>query len=216
MQRDALPQYYADNVGLIHIVTKKGYGRLTGMGSSYSYEDLFQDLSVVFIKAFDAFDDNAGFKFSTYFTSSAYRKLNKIAEKIQIERIEMKTRSTEEMAANMEDGDGETMDIACPCATPFDMAEATSAMRYLTDHLSPLAATMLAMATDPPEFIEREFAAAYAHAAYAREGGGSNRARMNLTVGFVCRVLEKVQPDAVMALRAARREIGLTAQRSFT
>jgi RNA polymerase sporulation-specific sigma factor len=49
-----------DNIGLVHALAKRFKGR------GIEYDDLFQAGCVGLVKAIDAFDENRGFKFSTY------------------------------------------------------------------------------------------------------------------------------------------------------
>ena len=58
MNRDSLAQYYSDNVGLIHVVAAKAHRRVLAVGGAYDYNDLYQDLTEVFIKSYDQFNDN--------------------------------------------------------------------------------------------------------------------------------------------------------------
>lgn len=216
MERADLDRYYAENTGLIHMVAKKGYARLMSIGASYDYLDLFQELSLVFVKAYDAFDDNNGNKFSTYFAVSAYHKVNAIAEDIQTERIDLKMRSVEEMASWSEDGKDESELIADDSATPEQQHIANVQLANLMARLSPLAAQIVTLAIDPPEFIEREFAANSAHAKLSREKGTEIRASRSLNVAFVCSVLDKARIVRPLPLREARLEIARVAQGVFS
>lgn len=215
MQRSELNNYYAENVGLIHMVAKKGWGRLQAIGASYPYDDLFQEMSVVFIKAFDGFDDNCGNKFSTYFMSSAYHKINKIVADIAIERIDMKTRSVQEMSSWSEDGLDEAELVPCTAPTPAERCELTDSFKVMMGGLSPLALKIVTLAIDPPDFIEYEFAAAGTHAKLARDSGVERRFTTALNVNFICSMLEKLSLVTPTALRKAKQEIQDTARRNF-
>lgn len=243
MDRGKLDRFYADNIGLIHTVARKGYGRLMGIGAAVDYDDLVQELSEVFVKAFDGFEEGAG-KFSTYFTVAATNKINQIAEGYELDRTGVKTTrylsdeidagtgkrkwkarreqihsgavSVEEMSSWSEDGEGSILEtIDSGSATPEEILQAQQELGAMLGRLSPLAATMCEMALNPPEFMEREFIAVTAHAEYARSQNIERRGRNSLNVAFVAGVLEKTTDLSVAAIRAAKREIMDLAKRGF-
>lgn len=236
MDRKDLGQYYAANVGLIHTVARKGYGRLQGIGAPIDYEDLVQELSEVFVKAFDLFDEAAGAKFSTYFTFSAYNEINKIAMRFERERTGGVVVSREKNegeygytvereylhggmigiedinAAGEEDGGSFEETVACDSPTPEEIVEAASSARAMLNKLSPLAASIAELAFDPPDYIEREFLALQAHAEYARSVGIERRARPTITIAFVASMLEKITDLPASKIRAAKNEIAALAK----
>ena len=241
MDRNDLGKFYADNVGLIHTVARKGYGRLQALGAGIDYDDLVQELSEVFIRTFDGFDEGQGSKFSTYFTFSAYTKLNKIAARFERERtggvvvsaekndgeygyeVEREylhggISSIEEMNANARVSDCDlSLEelIASDEPTPEEIVEAASSARALLNNLSPLAASIAQMAFEPPEFLEREFLAAQAHAEYARSVGIERRCRGTITIAFVATFLEKTTELSAAQIRAAKNEIAALAKRGI-
>ena len=213
MDRATFPQFYADNVGLIHKVASNGFRRLQAMGASLEYQDLFQDLTVVFIHSFDAFDPALGNKFSTYYVPAAYNRVNRLAEKVRVERIEGGTVSIEEMSDHSEDQLPFEERIASNAATPEQHAEISSMARDMARHLSPLAQQILDLAIDPPEFMEHEFVAQQAHAEFARSLGKARRNRQQeLGLGFVCSVLQKTTALPATAIQKARQEIAAAAR----
>lgn len=173
------------------------------------YEDIFQDLNEVFIKAFDRFDEAVGVRFSTYFITSAYNELNKKAKSFEAERLTLGMRSVEEINSLAEDEDGIGFEekIASDSATPEQTLIARSAIDKWFNDLSPVAAMIAGLTLDPPEFIEREFYGAMSHAEMSRELGVERRARGSLNVGFVCSVLEKTTGMPPRVLNAARKEV---------
>ena len=209
MERKNLDRYYAENSGLIHTVARKGYGRLMQIGAAVEYEDIFQDLVEVFIKAYDRFDESFGVQFSTYFMRSAFNELNKKAKTFEAERLELGMRSIEELSAHAEEEGGVSIEekIASDAATPEQTLIARSAIDKWFDELSPVAAMIAGLTLDPPDFIEREFYGAMSHAEMSREMGVERRARGSLNVGFVCSVLEKTTNMPPRILNAARKEV---------
>jgi RNA polymerase sigma factor (sigma-70 family) len=238
VDRNDLGKFYADNMGLIHTVARKGYGRLQALGAPIDYDDLVQELSEVFIKAFDLFDEAAGAKFSTYFTFSAYNEINKIASRVERERTGSKVVSVEkkegeygyavereylhggmigieDINAAGEDGCSFEETVACDMPTPEEIVEAASSARALLNKLSPLAASIAKLAFDPPDFLEREFLAAQAHAEYARSVGIERRCRGTITIAFVATFLEKTTDLSAAQIRAAKNEIAAMAKRGI-
>lgn len=82
--------FYADNVGLVQSLANKYYGRMTALGATMTFDDVMQELSLVFVKSYELFDADKC-KFSTYFTRAAQNRINHIAEKLEYERMGMKT-----------------------------------------------------------------------------------------------------------------------------
>lgn len=244
MDRNNLGRFYADNVGLIHTVARKGFGRLSGIGASVDYDDLFQELSEVFIKAYDGFDED-GSKFSTYFTVAAGHKINQIAEGYELDRMGVKTTrfksdetcpktgkkkwkarkdkihggavSVEEMASWSEEGDSGSVieSIDSGTATPEQLCQAQQELNVMLANLSPLAAKIVEMTLNPPEFIERELEAVEAHVEYARSNGFPRRNTASISVSFVADVLEKTTDVPALTIRTAKREIMELAKRGF-
>lgn len=215
MNRDNISSYYADNTGLIHTVARKGFRRLQAIGASMDYEDLYQELTETFIKAYDRFDESTGNKFSTYFMVSAHNRLNRLATDYEIERLELKIYSIEEINSWCEDGKGTIEEkIASDSPSPEELASVRSSTVNIMRQLSPLAAVVAEFAIDPPDFIEREFVAAQAHANFARSKGVERRARGSLNVAFVCSVLERTSGMTRAMTTSIRSEIAGAVERS--
>lgn len=236
MDRNNIDRFYADNIGLIHTVARKGYGRLMGIGAAIDYEDLVQELSEVFIKAYNGFDADTG-KFSTYFTVAAGHKISQIAEGYELDRLGVKTTrfesdeinpqtgkrkwksrrdkihggtaSVEEMTAHLPEEDGGTfLDIIdSGAATPEQLVSAQQDLDQMLGSLSPLASKIMEMTINPPAFIEHELMAAEAHVEFARSEGINRRHCASISVSFVAGVLEKTAGLPVQTIRAAKREI---------
>lgn len=228
----------SENMGLIHTAARMGYGRLQALGSSLDYDDLVQEMSELFIIAYDKFDESNGAKFSTYFTFAARNEINKIGQRAELERCgtivvsaEKKegeygydvtrrnyhagTIGIEEINAACEDGASFEETIASEAATPEQLAIVASEMRAMLRGLSPLAAAMASMTFDPPEYVEREFVASQVHAEFARSVGTERRCRGTLTVGFVATFLERTTDIPCGTIRAAKREIMEMAKRGL-
>lgn len=100
MDNLSIDKFYADNTGLIHQVARKGYARMSAIGANLDYEDLFQELSITFIKSYEALDVERNGKFSTYFFMAARNRINALAEDFEMERLGLRTVRRKEIGAD--------------------------------------------------------------------------------------------------------------------
>ena len=185
-----LNSFYKENVGLVHFVARKSYGRLQRMGATIEYEDLVQDMSMIFIRSVELFDAERG-KFSTYFVQAAYFELRRIEEVFATERIELKIKSVEEMASNAEEGEINLWDVIGSDDLPVDeFVDAKLTVAKMESELSPLAKKILEWSVQPPEEIKREYDAKAHHAQFARSLGFAVRNREPAAFGLACEMLE--------------------------
>lgn len=206
MDRSNLASYYAENVGLVKQVAWKGYQRLIAIGATMEFDDLVQELSVTFVRAYDKFDESNGAKFSTYFVHAAYNDLNKLAKRIEAERVDLGMRSIEEIDALVGEGGSLAERVASEAMTPEEIVERDSAIREIESRLTPVAALVMHWIIDPPDFLERELQAQQAHADYARSRGIAKRNRIS-PARFVCDFLGRVTDIPAEQLQGAYRQI---------
>lgn len=207
MDRSNLDQFYRANMGLVHSTARRIRGRIVAIGIQMDHEDVVQELSVVFIKAFDGFDESKG-KFSTYFMWSAFNHFNKMAS--QHERsVEFSARSVEEMSTWTSDGD--TMDMAdlIPSGepTPEQQVASLQAVEQALDSLSPLARSIVEVSMNPPECLEFENMASRVHAEHSRSMGIQRRSQPEVNLTFVCGIFEAAGIDRGMVARARREAV---------
>jgi len=205
-------QYYNENVGLVHAVTKKGFARLQKAGVAMDYEDVFQEMSVVFVKACEGFQADKGFKFSTYFFIAAQNKLASWTKKIIEERLVHKVVSIEEMNHNH---GGEELDLESILpgdrTTPEDIASAKQCVADLAKSLSPVAAQIIEWMVEPPQALLDEFNRLEAHAAFARSIGFEQRFSAQLSPRYVGQFLVLLGVSDTQ-VKSALREIKSYAQ----
>lgn len=211
MDRANLDRYFRENTGLIYKIAYSGYPRLMALGTTMSLDDLASELTIVFIKAYDRFDDNAGYKFSTYFSTAAYNCLNHMVEKLAAERIEAGIRNASEFGSD-DDGFDILESVASSGSNPAEILESNRRLEAMMGRLSPLATQIMRMVIEPPEFLEHELRAAAAHAERDRNAGGSSRGPKQMNVQFVCSVLDKAKLVSSTSLREARLEIARAAE----
>ena len=201
--------YYKANVGLVHSVSKKGYGRLRSAGVGLDYDDIFQEMSIVFLKAYSGFDESQGFKFSTYYFRAAYNKLNTWAQKMIDERLEHGVVSIQELN-HTEDGENSLEDVLMvDHTTPEAQYRVTQFLNHVNDTLSPLASLILARVLQPPPQVMTEIKRAEANAKFGRSLGYSSRCMVNVTPRYIGNFIQMIssvtQPDVERALKEIDR-----------
>jgi DNA-directed RNA polymerase specialized sigma24 family protein len=202
-------QYYQANVGLVHMVSKKGYARLQAAGVAIDYDDVFQEMSVVFLKAYEKFDAERGFKFSTYYCMAAFNRCNGWAQDMIEERLKHGVVSIQEL----NHGGGEEVDLeevlmADP-NTPELHYRVTEFLEHVAKTLSPLATLILAWVVQPPQEIVQELRKAEAYALYGRQRGFNSRCMATITPRYVANFIRMIsdvsQGEAEHALKEIER-----------
>ena len=202
-------QYYQANVGLVHTVARKGHARLLAAGVGLDYDDVFQELSIVFLKAYEKFDADRGFKFSTYFWMSAYNKLNSWAQDMIDERIKHGVVSVQELSTRAgEEVDLEEVLMADP-ATPEAHYRVTEFVEHIAKSLSPLAALILTWTVEPPAEMLTEIRKAEAYAHYGRKRGFNSRCMVSLSpryvANFICMISDVSPKETDRAIKEIER-----------
>ena len=212
MEQKNVGKFYADNVNLVHTVARKGYNRFVAIGASIAYEDVVQDMSMVFIKSFERYNSETG-KFSSYFYAAAYNELNKIGKIFEEERIKRGVKSVEEMQSFVDDDDG-YFELVSERATPYEEIETASTFADFERRLSPIAKLIVSWMMNPPQEVEAEYQALSSHVAMCREGnncGLGGRRCQGFGIGFVCDLLQ-LSGIGASAIKKARREIEKSAR----
>ena len=200
-------QYYKDNVGLVHTVSRKGWARLQKAGVAMDYDDVFQEMSCVFLKSCEGFDEEKGFKFSTYFFMGAYNRLNKWAQALIEERLKHGVVSVEEMN-NGADEEFSLEDVVMKdMNTPEKMYAATEFVAYLNRKLSPIAKLIVDWSVEPPEEMMAEMEKIQANADYGRSLGMNTRCFTTINPKFVGSFIVMVSDVSEAQVRAALREL---------
>lgn len=204
MNMSELDVFYRQNTGLIMSVARKGHARLNAIGSTVDLDDIVQELSVVFVKAYRLHDESKG-KFSTYFMSAAYHFLNRYISNVEQERIQHGVRS----ACEFDNGEEDDFDIFETVSSGINQpelaAEAMGLVAALTTGLSPLAKRLVMFTVSPPDIFKREVEARAAYAEFARSMGIERRSR-EFNIGFVCELFELAGVSR-SAIKTARLEV---------
>ena len=207
---DRLPptEFYNANVGLIHTVAARIYKRILATGVSIDYEDIFQDLCVDFLRAYEKFDVDAGWQFSSYFTRCAYNNSGARLNGMIAERVENGTRSIQEMSRDMEDGASlEEVVLVDESMMPESQLLESRFLATLDEKLSSLAVLMVNWLVEPPNELVQEFDAYNAHVAYAKTMGLKRPSSPNIELHHVGDFMEKCLGVSGSSIRSAMKEV---------
>lgn len=78
--RKAFDTSYAVHQGLIHKLARKGFGRLMQAGVTIDYEDVFQEMSLTYVKAVRKYNPELGISFTAYLGRAIWNQFNLFAE----------------------------------------------------------------------------------------------------------------------------------------
>ena len=203
--------YYKANMGLVHVVSRKGFSRLAAAKVVIDYEDVFQEMSIVFLKAFEKFDESRGFKFSTYFFMCAYNRLNRWAQDLIEERLKHGMVSIEELGDSMDGESGDMSqvltDYADPGADPESIFRVTELLEYMAKTLSPLASLILEWSIAPPEEVMTEVRKAQHYADYGRSTGHNSRCMVQVTPRYIASFIGMISNATPPEVSGALKEI---------
>lgn len=202
-------QFYSENVGLIHKISKRGYARLQAAGVSMDYEDVFQEMAIVFLRAYEKFDAARGFKFSTYFYMAAFNRLNKWAQDLIDERINQGVVSIQELDTHGDEETNLAEVLMVDESTPEGHMRVTEFLEHIGKTLSPLANLILTWVVSPPQELLEEIRRAEAYALYGRQRGYQCRCMANVSpryvANFVRMISNATQGECDRALKEIER-----------
>lgn len=176
---------YKENIGLIHLITRKCLGWVMALGVQLDYEDVFQEVSLAFVTASRQYDPSTGIKFSAYLTRAAYNQIRKTvgvltgAKRLNDKEKQLLARLTDEnkelvaagretkstffglSVVSIEDMAGEDdqnpIDMfATAGKSPEVIASETQEWENAVSQLSPLALLLADMLKEPPAALLSE------------------------------------------------------------
>lgn len=167
------PLRFQDYERLTHKLARRLYGWSAARGrrgAQPSYEDIFQDLAVIWTQCRDRYDPNLGAQFSTYYTRAALNHWQVLARQVNRDNA---TVSFDEPVGASDDGEGLTLESVLTDPEDLDPEEAFSRRQWAEQSLakSPLLARLVELSADPPEELEAELAAMRAQREWAAEQG---------------------------------------------
>lgn len=199
--------FYKANVGLVHSVSRKGFARLTAAKVGIDYEDVFQEMSMVFLKAYQGFDQSRGFKFSTYYYMAAYNRLNAWATDMIDERVKHGVVSIDEL----NEAGGEEMSLSetllVDDTTPEDNVRAMQLLTHIKNKLSPLAGLILQWSIEPPPEVVQQIQAAQMNADYGRSRGLNSRCMAKPSPRYIAGFIRMISDVSAYEAERALKEI---------
>jgi DNA-directed RNA polymerase specialized sigma24 family protein len=177
--------------GLLHKMARKGYGRLIDLNVAVDYEDIFQEMSLAYVKAAQKYDVTKGITFSAYLGKTVWNEFNCFVEREQ--------RQNFVSVDSFEVGDDD-MDvygaIASPCQTPEELIEMKQEAQYKNKRSGKLTKYLVSQLLNPStKLIE----------AFNREvENATDRVPRDITLSFILKHQTAFDADEV---RLAKRQI---------
>jgi RNA polymerase sigma factor (sigma-70 family) len=202
--------YYKANMGLVHNVARRGFKRLAAARVTIDYEDVFQEMSMVFLKAFEGFDESKGFKFSTYYFMCAHNRLNGWGQALIEERLKHGVVSIEELghSADADVDMGEVLtEFADAGADPESHYRVTELLEHIAKSLSPLAALILTWSVSPPQEVMTEVRKAHTYAEYGRSKGYMSRCMVQVSPRYIATFIRMISDVTQAEVTRALKEI---------
>lgn len=152
----------AENMGLVHKMAKKVWGRVAAFDTSLEYEDLFQEAQAVYVKAETGFDPQRAVKFSTYASQAILHRLNYLADTaIQEARFEVSS-----LQKDKDGNDVEIFELMEQTLAPSTFEDDVIKSDYLGkifEKLSPVAKVLFRETYFPSELMINQFRAKEAY-----------------------------------------------------
>ena len=202
-------QDYQDNVLLVHSIANKCHRRLKAAGVTMDYEDIFQELSFVYIKAKQYYNVQNGAKFSSYFVTAAYNHFNKIGEKLIAEKIDFGVTSESDFSNDLKEEFNILEMIASEDQTPEERCMAIERAKKAIDSvgdLSPLARQMILWLIDTPDSIKEEFSKYRSHSEHAINLGYTKRSHSFIGINFLGLFVQNLGVNKI-EVQEAKKEI---------
>lgn len=174
---------YEEHMGLVHTFARKGWGRMIAAHVNVQYEDVYQEMSIAFLKATKAYDPEKGYSFTAYAGRAIWNEFNRYAKKHIAERMELGLTSMGDL--NRNDGEDSSLSIdefvASPERGPEDNLMRKQEILENLRALSPTAKFLVAQMISPSKELEEAFAA---HQRAVRETEG-RRAVLTMGLRFI-------------------------------
>lgn len=161
---------FQDYERLTHALTRKLCGWVAARdrsGATPSYEDIFQDLAMVWVQCRDRFDPTRGVMFSTYFTRAALNQWQRLAKQINQSRhtVSMDEPMLQSADYTLAEAVGDPDQLS-----PEDVLAQKEWVEQLMQ-ANPLLARLVELSASPPEDLRDELAALEAQREWALSQG---------------------------------------------
>jgi DNA-directed RNA polymerase specialized sigma24 family protein len=188
--------------------------RAAGLGSPIHRDDIEQELTIVFMKCVESYDESRGGSFMNFTISAFYYEMNRVFKKDQRAFEDSGMRRTTSTALSVED-ESESADLLdyvdSGSGTPEQFLEMQDTLRSTLARLSPPARTLVEAVLNPPPSVVKQFRLQEAGAPHRRTLGSKDRASKELSFHFVLSLF-----GVPLALgRTLKEEIQSTFSRSY-
>ena len=234
---------YKENIGLIHLITRKCMGWVMALGVQLDYEDVMQEVSLAFVTASRQYDPSTGIKFSAYLTRAAYNQIRKtvgvmtgakrlndtekqLLARLQDENKELvaagrETKSTYFGLAVVaiedmvsEENPNPVDMFAAVGKSPELIASETQEWENALSQLSPMANVLAGLLKEPPAALLSELQSQYEHEKIAVEMKRATKAtKPYLTLRAVSGFVAKISDTPSADLTRAEAELLTAAAR---
>lgn len=195
LTKPGFADFYKQNVGLARKVAFKVHHRLLAMGAAVEFCDVEQEATIAMMAAYEKFNPELGFKFSTYYYRAAYNKLNAFACSYEKDRTVLGVTSISRLD---DDGESFELELFSDSGSPEQILEARQTLDEIERELTPLAGKLLEILIEPPRALENEWEA-------ARSLGVERTQEM--TLSFAGRYLRVITGASGREIDAACREV---------
>lgn len=171
---------YKDHERLIHMLARRAYARLVAAKvNSYEYLDVFQDMSLSFVKAAEKWNPELGITFTAYFGRAAFYDFNHKVKKLTLQSVPtVNFEDLKEMLVSNGE-DVEALDISefilgadgAFVEAAEETVERQQTALFNMGRLSDAARAVVADLIDPSDELKGAFSAAQEHHAFAKEVG---------------------------------------------
>lgn len=184
----AAPRTLQQFAPLINKYTFKFHQRAVGLGCSMDENDIRQELSIIFLRCVESYDESKGGSFMNYLISAMYHEMNRLMSKDQRNIEQFKTVRQSQMMEEDEDTLGVWDRIDSGWASPEQNLEAYQAMTHMLDNLSPQARLLVENVVAPNQEVIRQFDIQVKGSENIRENGDFARASKSINTNFLLKL----------------------------
>lgn len=162
---------FEDFANLAHWITVRVHRRAIASGRAVDYEDIYQEVSMIWLRCRELYKPEFGVKFSTYFVNAGLKSFKRIMGNIAGATGES---SYEDLSYGGEDGDGQHFLDYTPdpsAKDPEAEAIAREEQEILLTQTNPLLGRLVELSVQQPPELLAQLEAARAHQALAKTMG---------------------------------------------
>lgn len=198
---------YEGNIGIIKSVAGRVYRRCLAASLPVDMDDCVQEATISWIKASRSFEENKGYTFSTYYTATAYRHLNRFVKKYSANNFLQEIDGVTENVITEEMHD----------ETPEAMTDRCMMYSKAINSLSkPAALTVKWLISPPKELIDEIALKAIKSEDYKQAMGNYRQRETGVNISSVITFVVRVMGLDDSAIGSVRRELRKFRERGLT